>query len=110
MCCTERDPVQAPAGPEYQEYDCRELCDVDNPLCGEHGAARVYAPQKGATPAQVVELEAGLRHLAARCGGDPACPGAGAAGGAAFGLAALCGARLTRGIDRRLQPESNAAY
>ena len=26
------------------------LCDVDNPLCGERGAARVYAPQKGATP------------------------------------------------------------
>ena len=29
------------------------LCDVDNPLCGEHGAARVFGPQKGATPEMV---------------------------------------------------------
>ena len=34
------------------------LCDVDNPLCGEHGAARVFGPQKGATPAMVERLDA----------------------------------------------------
>jgi len=33
------------------------LCDVDNPLTGEHGAARIYGPQKGATPEMVEQLE-----------------------------------------------------
>lgn len=32
-------------------------CDVDNPLCGENGAAYVYAPQKGATPQMVEQLD-----------------------------------------------------
>lgn len=79
----------------------RVLCDVRNRLLGADGAAAVYGPQKGATPAQVRELEGALAHLAA-LGGRPelaALPGAGAAGGAAFGLAAFCGARLERGID-----------
>ena len=40
-------------------------CDVDNPLCGPRGAARVYGPQKGATPAMVKQLDAGLKRLAA---------------------------------------------
>ncbi len=39
------------------------LCDVQNPLCGEHGAAKIYGPQKGATPEMVDELEDGLCHL-----------------------------------------------
>ena len=38
--------------------------DVDNPLLGPHGAARVFAPQKGATPGQVDQLERGLRRWA----------------------------------------------
>lgn len=92
-------------------------CDVRNPLCGEHGAAAIYGPQKGATPAQVRQLDEGLAHLAALVGADaergapetpaapgaattnPTTPGAGAAGGAGFGLAALCGASLERGIE-----------
>jgi glycerate kinase len=40
------------------------LCDVDNPLCGDQGAAKVYGPQKGATKEMVEALEAGLEHLA----------------------------------------------
>src|ERR1035438_5961952 len=39
------------------------LCDVDNPLCGPHGAAYVFGPQKGATSAMVERLDAGLQHL-----------------------------------------------
>jgi glycerate kinase len=74
-------------------------CDVENPLCGPHGAAAVYAPQKGATPEQVAQLEAGLRHLAGISGADPNTLRFGAAGGAAFGLAVFCGATLHRGID-----------
>ena len=74
-------------------------CDVSNPLCGPDGAAAVYGPQKGATPDQVEQLEAALRHLAELVKTDPTIPGAGAAGGAAYGLAAFCGAELERGVD-----------
>jgi glycerate kinase len=76
--------------------------DVRNPLSGADGAAHVYAAQKGANVAQVVALDAGLRHLATlveRAAGRPGLaeePGAGAAGGAGFALAAI-GARLTGG-------------
>ncbi|RIJ52553.1 glycerate kinase, partial [Clavibacter phaseoli] len=52
------------------------------------GAAAVYGPQKGATPADVRALDAGLAHLAGLLGVDPATPGAGAAGGTAAGLVA----------------------
>ena len=76
--------------------------DVRSPLYGPGGAAHVFAAQKGADKAEVVELDAGLRHLAdlvehaAGLPGLAGRPGAGAAGGAAFGLAAL-GARLIGG-------------
>jgi glycerate kinase len=80
------------------------LCDVDNPLCGAHGAAQVYGPQKGATPGMVAQLDAGLAHLARvvkeQLGRDIAClPGAGAAGGLAAGAVAFLNARLVPGID-----------
>ncbi len=77
----------------------RVACDVTNPLFGPHGAAHTYAPQKGATPEQVILLDAGLTHLAAVLGGNPHAAGAGAAGGVGYGLATLCGARLERGVD-----------
>ena len=80
------------------------LCDVDNPLCGEQGAARVFGPQKGATPEMVERLNAGLRHLAelvktqlGRDIGDM--PGAGAAGGLAAGALAFMDAHLVPGVD-----------
>ena len=61
------------------------VCDVDNPLLGEHGAARVFGPQKGATPDDVEQLESGLENLVRICeeagmAVDPDAPGAGAAG------------------------------
>ncbi|HUI06333.1 MAG TPA: glycerate kinase [Verrucomicrobiae bacterium] len=80
------------------------LCDVDNPFCGERGAARVFGPQKGATPEMVERLEAGLRHLVelvkTQLGKDIAdVPGAGAAGGLAAGALAFMDARLVPGVD-----------
>ena len=77
---------------------------MDNPLLGEHGAARVYGPQKGATPAQVRELDAGLANLAAVIERDfgldvRELPGAGAAGGLGAGLKAFLNAELRRGVD-----------
>jgi len=79
-------------------------CDVDNPLCGPHGAAVVYGPQKGATPELVTRLDAALRRYAAilrrELGVDVLdLPGAGAAGGLGGGLVALAGARLRPGGD-----------
>ncbi len=77
------------------------LCDVDNPLVGDEGAARVYAPQKGASDEAVAWLERGLTHLSRDIlpDQDANAPGAGAAGGAAFGLRAWCRAELQNGFD-----------
>lgn len=72
------------------------LVDVDAPLLGPSGAARVFAPQKGATPEQVALLEARLEVWAEERGGDPAAPGTGAAGGTGYGLATW-GATLVPG-------------
>ena len=76
--------------------------DVDVPLLGEHGAARLFGPQKGADPSAVAILDAGLLHLADLLDPDGVLrchPGTGAAGGAAFGLHAALDARLCSGID-----------
>lgn len=80
------------------------VCDVDNPLCGERGAAYVFGPQKGATPEMVKQLDAGLRHLVelvkTQLGKDIAnVPGAGAAGGLAFGALAFMDAKLIPGVE-----------
>jgi glycerate kinase len=79
-------------------------CDVENPLLGEEGAARVFAPQKGATAEQVEVLEAGMCHLADLVEKDlgfqiRSLPGTGAAGGLGAGLLAFAGAVLRRGAD-----------
>jgi len=80
------------------------LCDVTNPLCGPRGAAAVFGPQKGATPAMVAQLEAGLANLAQRIAADLGkavldLPGGGAAGGLGAGAAAFFNAELAPGID-----------
>jgi glycerate 2-kinase len=72
-------------------------CDVHNPLLGERGAARVFGPQKGATPQAVEELEAKLAGMEELAGVADA-RGAGAAGGLGAALAAL-GAQLVPGAD-----------
>jgi glycerate kinase len=95
--------------------------DVDNPLLGAHGAAAVYAPQKGATPSDVALLEEGLTRWAdaveqalGPVGGSVAgsaagavgtyrdIPGAGAAGGLGFAALAFLGATTRPGIELML--------
>jgi len=73
------------------------LTDVRAPLLGPDGAAAVFGPQKGAGPADIAALEAGLEKLAALLGGDPGEPGAGAAGGCGYGLAAGWRSKLLPG-------------
>jgi glycerate kinase len=74
------------------------LTDVTNQLLGPRGAAAVFGPQKGAGPDEVAVMDAGLARLAGLVDVDPATPGAGAAGGAGFGLLAW-GSDLVRGAD-----------
>jgi glycerate kinase len=76
------------------------LTDVRAPLLGPGGAAAVFGPQKGAGPADIEVLEAGLARLTDLLGGDPDAPGAGAAGGCAYGLAAAWQAMLQPGAQR----------
>jgi glycerate kinase len=88
--------------PRLDDVAIQVACDVDNPFHGPRGAARVFGPQKGASPEAVARLDAGLANLAGAIrdatGVDvQALPGAGAAGGAAGGLRALLGAELTPG-------------
>lgn len=71
--------------------------DVDNPLVGPTGAAAVFAPQKGATPAQVEQLGLSLERwadiVATATGRDVRHdPGTGVAGGTAFAAMAVLGA------------------
>ncbi|MEJ4113206.1 glycerate kinase [Corynebacterium kroppenstedtii] len=78
--------------------------DVTNPLLGPHGAAAVYAPQKGAGPHQVATLEQGLTCWSTcltRVNADfnPAAMGMGAAGGFASALTTICSAITTPGFD-----------
>jgi glycerate kinase len=80
------------------------LCDVTNTLIGARGAAAVFGPQKGATPAAVLVLEKALARLGdvvfAHTGCDiAALERGGAAGGVAAGLCGVLGARLVNGID-----------
>lgn len=80
--------------PRLAEVDLRIASDVSNPLLGPAGAAAVYGPQKGATDVDVRNLDAALGRwadaLEAATGRrERDTPGAGAAGGAVFGLACL---------------------
>ena len=84
--------------------DIEILYDVTNPLLGPRGAAAVFAPQKGASAAQVRQLEAALHHWANVLAGFATrdvseIAGTGAAGGLPAGLVATTEARLRAGFD-----------
>jgi glycerate 2-kinase len=82
----------------------RVAVDVKNPLIGVQGATRVYAPQKGADPAKVEMLEAGMQNFSGVLKKDlgldlGGVEGAGAAGGLGAGCMAFLGAAAVRGVD-----------
>lgn len=90
--------------PELKEAKFTVACDVTNPLYGPNGAAYIFAPQKGATPKMVEQLDLGLKNFAQvvqrHLGVDISeLPGAGAAGGLGGALKAFLGATLERGIE-----------
>lgn len=79
-------------------------CDVQNPLLGDRGTARVFSPQKGADTTTVEQLELAMTRLAdvatASLGRDfRESPGAGAAGGIGYGLMEFTGASVQSGFD-----------
>jgi glycerate kinase len=81
-------------------------CDVTNPLLGPRGAAAVYGPQKGLQPEDIGRLDhesARMALLLCNHFQQPDSimdvPGAGAAGGIAFGLQAALNARLLPGFE-----------
>lgn len=81
----------------------RIATDVVNPLLGENGAARVFAPQKGASPADVELLEQGLTRYANVFENTTGMiarnlQGAGAAGGVPFGCALALNAEIIAGF------------
>ncbi|MDB6142180.1 MAG: glycerate kinase [Pseudomonas sp.] len=78
--------------------------DVDNPLCGLNGASHIFGPQKGASPQQVLELDAALGHFADQSaqvlGQDLRdSPGCGAAGGMGFAAKAYLHATFRPGVE-----------
>jgi glycerate kinase len=90
--------------PQLKEIELITMCDIDNPLFGETGAAYVFAPQKGATPDLVKELDAGLKHIDQIVQKDldlslANLKGAGSAGGMGFGMVAFFGSSLQMGIE-----------
>jgi glycerate kinase len=90
--------------PRLADVEFVVASDVTNPLVGRDGAAAVFGPQKGATPEQVVELDAALARYAAVLGRDLGTDpsqvrGAGGAGGTAAGALAVLGASVVSGAS-----------
>jgi glycerate kinase len=90
--------------PRAADAEFMVACDVSNPLTGPEGASAVYGPQKGATPAQVAQLDAALGNFADIVSRDLSAdvrdvPGSGAAGGLGGGIMAFLGGQLRPGID-----------
>lgn len=86
------------------EVQVEVAADVDNPLCGPHGASAIFGPQKGASPEQVAVLDQALGHFAdhsAQALGEDVreFPGCGAAGGMGFAARAFMGARFRPGVE-----------
>lgn len=94
--------------PALARVKLRVACDVNSPLLGPHGAAVLFAPQKGATPDAVLELERNLAHFADVIEHTTqrdvrSLVSGGAAGGLAAGLFGVLGATLESGIDLVLE-------
>lgn len=100
--------------PELSSCTFTVACDVDTPFCGPFGAAYVFAAQKGADPAMVERLDAGLEHFAdivdgMCCASDTHAdsfrkhPGSGAAGGLGGAFLCFLKAKLVRGVEMVLK-------
>ncbi len=90
--------------PELSECEFRVACDVTNVLCGTKGCSAVYGPQKGGTPAMIMEMDQWLQHYAELAKekfpkADPKQEGTGAAGGLGFAFLTFTNAVLESGVQ-----------
>lgn len=83
----------------YEGISFTAACDVTNPLCGENGAARVFARQKGASEREISLLDEYAASFAHAVGIDPLSAGAGAAGGTGGALISVLGAEFVSGAS-----------
>ena len=105
-CDGGRGMVEALKDCRCLDMDCQVIaaCDVNNPLFGKNGAAYVFAPQKGATPEMVGQLDRRAQLFAEKSalhfGFDRSAePGAGAAGGLGYAFMQYLGAEMKSGAD-----------
>jgi glycerate kinase len=91
--------IEAPSYLRKPSRGIKVLVDVQSPLTGIHGAAYMFAPQKGANVVQVKKLENGLQHFLEILDAKDQ-PGFGAAGGVPSGLALLLGAGIISGVEK----------
>lgn len=101
---TVKDIDSSRAHPGLKKAKITVACDVKNPLLGKNGASAIYGPQKGATKDGVKTLENNMKAfsslVAKKMGLDyREASGAGAAGGAGYGLMTFASASLVPGID-----------
>ncbi|MGM8366749.1 glycerate kinase [Virgibacillus sp. W0181] len=87
--------------PRVYKIKIKVACDVNNPLCGDKGASKIYGPQKGADGTQVKKYDKALDYYGSLIESEinksiKNVPGVGAAGGLGFALHAI-GANLVSG-------------
>lgn len=90
--------------PELKECTFNVACDVTNPLCGDNGCSKVYAPQKGADAQMIKDMDGWLSNFAQLAktvcpSADPDASGAGTAGGMGFAFKTFLNATLKNGIS-----------
>ncbi|MCF7542117.1 glycerate kinase [Pseudomonas petrae] len=90
--------------PRLTSVQFEVAADVNNPLCGVQGASHIFGPQKGASPEQVLALDAALGHFAEHSAqalgrDDSEYPGSGAAGGIGFAAKAYLNASFRPGVE-----------
>ena len=90
--------------PELKDCSFRIACDVTNPLTGANGCSAVYAPQKGATPEIVQQMDAWIKNFGSLSAAflklnEQSVPGDGAAGGLGFAFRSYLRGKLLPGVD-----------
>ena len=101
--------------PILKECVFRVACDVKNPLCGELGCSKVFAPQKGADDETVEQMDMWLKNYSllvekAFPYADSNFPGAGAAGGLGFAFKSFLNAQLDSGVKIILEETKLEEY
>lgn len=100
---------------ELAECSFNIACDVTNPLCGDNGCSKVFAPQKGADEQMIEKMDRWLLNYAGIVkklypNSDKNFPGAGAAGGIGFAFLSFLNAKLQNGIDLVLKETGIESY